>query len=59
MTELRGTSIQERPGMFRTSSSGTQVFAPGADGMELDGLPVGPDRSHWAKTGGRRERTYL
>jgi hypothetical protein len=59
MTELRGTSIQERPRMSRTSTSGTQVFTPEADGVELDGLPVGPDRSRWARKGGRRERTYL
>ena len=52
-------SHRERPGFPRTSTSGTQVFTPESDGVELDGLPVGPDRSRWARKGGRRERTYL
>ncbi|KAE9369068.1 hypothetical protein N431DRAFT_485080 [Stipitochalara longipes BDJ] len=50
---------RERPGFSRTSTSGTQIFTPESDGVELDGLPVGPDRSRWARKGGRRERTYL
>jgi hypothetical protein len=58
MTDVR-VSHRERPGFPRTSTSGTQIFTPEADGMELDGLPVGPDRSHWTRKGGRRERTYL
>jgi hypothetical protein len=58
MTDVR-VSHRERPGFPRTSTSGTQIFTPEADGMELDGLPVGPDRSHWTRKGGRKERTYL
>ncbi|PMD19322.1 hypothetical protein NA56DRAFT_208277 [Hyaloscypha hepaticicola] len=54
-----GIKQRERPGFSRTSTSGTQIFTPEADGMELDGLPVGPDRSHWKGKGRRRERTYL
>lgn len=54
-----GVKQRERPRFSRTSTSGTQIFTPEADGMELDGLPVGPDRSHWTGKGGRRERTYL
>ena len=57
-TDMTTTRIkqQKRPGLSRTSTSGTQIFTPEADGMELDGLPVGPDRSHWTGEGGRRER---
>jgi len=57
-TDMTDTRIkqQKRPGLSRTSTSGTQIFTPEADGMELDGLPVGPDRSHWTGKGGRRER---
>jgi hypothetical protein len=58
VADLR-VSHRERPGFPRTSTSGTQVFTPESDGVELDGLPVGPDRSRWARKGGRRERTYL
>jgi len=57
-TDLR-VSHRESPGFPRTSTSGTQIFTPESDGVELDGLPVGPDRSRWARKGGRRERTYL
>ncbi|TVY23702.1 hypothetical protein LHYA1_G007843 [Lachnellula hyalina] len=43
----------------RTSTSGTQVFHPDEDGVEIDGLPVGPGRERWAKKGSSRETTYL
>ncbi|TVY42827.1 hypothetical protein LSUB1_G002209, partial [Lachnellula subtilissima] len=43
----------------RTSTSGTQVFHPDEDGVEIDGLPVGPGREIWSKKGGSRETTYL
>jgi hypothetical protein len=57
-TDLR-VSHRDSPGFPRTSTSGNQIFTPESDGVELDGLPVGPDRSRWARKGGRRERTYL
>ncbi|TVY90237.1 hypothetical protein LAWI1_G003600 [Lachnellula willkommii] len=43
----------------RTSTSGTQIFHPDEDGVEIDGLPVGPGRERWAKKGSSRETTYL
>jgi hypothetical protein len=52
------TRNQEGPRLRRTSTSGTQVFHPDADGVEIDGLSVGPGRETWARKG-RRERTYL
>lgn len=45
------------PRLSRTSTTGTQVFKPNADGIEIDGLPVGPSKKTWS--GKRRERTYL
>jgi hypothetical protein len=51
MTDIKGISIQERPRVTRTSTNGTQVFTPRDDGVELDGLPVGPERSLWATKG--------
>jgi hypothetical protein len=59
ISDLKGISIRERPQVSRTSTSGTQIFTPTEDGVELDGLPVGPERNIWAGKGGRRERTYL
>jgi len=53
-----GFIAPQRPRISRTSTSGTQIFTPNEDGIELDGLPVGPEKEIWAK-GGRRERTYL
>lgn len=53
-----GKRAQERPKLRRTSTSGTQIFHPSADGVEIDGLPVGPGRETWLSKG-RRERTYL
>jgi len=49
----------DRPALLRTSTSGTQVFKPSADGVELDGLPVGPSKHAWMRKGKRRERTFL
>lgn len=48
----------DRPAFCRLSTSGTQIFTPSRDGIELDGLPVGPTRNTWdeEKEG---ERTYL
>jgi hypothetical protein len=48
-----------RPNLFRMSSSGTQVFTPGSDGVEVDGLPVGPSNDMWSGLGERKERSYL
>jgi hypothetical protein len=47
-----------KPGLSRTSTSGTQVFSPDDEGVEVDGLPVGPSRHTWDGPG-RRERSYL
>ena len=51
------------PRLSRTSTTGTQVFTPGDEGVEIDGLPAGPSKEYWdtrwdgkAK---RRERTHL
>ena len=43
----------------RTSTTGTQVFTPNDDGVELDGLPTGPSKDVWNNRGKRREWTYL
>ena len=51
-------ALSTRPRMGRTSTSGTQIFTPADDGIELDGLPVGPPGMTWIGHG-RRERTYL
>jgi hypothetical protein len=48
-----------RPNLFRMSSSGTQVFTPSSDGVEVDGMPVGPSNDMWSGSGERRERSYL
>jgi hypothetical protein len=58
LEELRA-SAPKRPRVSRTSTSGTQVFTPNEDGVEIDGLPVGPARDLWGVKGSRRERTYL
>ncbi|KAI9641242.1 hypothetical protein NHQ30_010042 [Ciborinia camelliae] len=51
------------PHLARANSSGTQIFRPNSDGIELDGMPVGPGKEFWDgpvdNTGKRRERTYL
>ena len=51
--------VKVRPILVRTSTSGTQIFSPSDDGVELDGLPVGPDEGIWSGKDKRRERTYL
>lgn len=48
-----------RPKFSRTSTSGTQVFSPGEDGLEVNQSPVGPDRDHWDAQGSRREQSFL
>lgn len=50
---------EERPSLWRMSTSGTQVFKPDKNGVEVDGLPVGPSKDIWAGKGGRKEHTYL
>ncbi|QSZ33471.1 hypothetical protein DSL72_005039 [Monilinia vaccinii-corymbosi] len=49
--------------LARANSSGTQIFRPNSDGIELDGMPVGPGKEFWDgpvdRMGKRRERTYL
>lgn len=51
------------PHLARVNSSGTQIFRPNSDGIELDGMPVGPGKEFWDgpadNTGKRRERTFL
>jgi hypothetical protein len=47
------------PRLSRTSTSGTQVFMPSDEGVEIDGLPVGLGKEVWDRKGKRRERTYL
>jgi hypothetical protein len=59
MRHTAGPSVQRRPRLMRMSTSGTQIFSPSEDGVELDGLPVGPDKEMWRGKGKRRERTYL
>jgi hypothetical protein len=59
---LRGVlsaTVPKRPRLLRTSTSGTQIFYPGDEGVEVDGLPVGPSRHAWGVKGTRRESTYL
>jgi hypothetical protein len=58
---LLGTDVvaKERPRMTRMSTNGTQVFTPSEDGMELDGLPVGPGKDLWAAKGKTSDSTYL
>ncbi|KAG4416046.1 hypothetical protein IFR04_010809 [Cadophora malorum] len=55
---LMNPARTSRPRIGRTSTSGTQIFTPADDGIELDGLPVGPLGLTWIGHG-RRERTYL
>jgi hypothetical protein len=49
----------ERPRMTRMSSNGTQVFTPSENGVELDGLPVGPGKDLWVAKGKTSDSTYL
>ncbi|PVH74459.1 hypothetical protein DL98DRAFT_519276 [Cadophora sp. DSE1049] len=55
---LMDPALSFRPRIGRTSTSGTQIFTPADDGIELDGLPVGPPGMTWIGHE-RRERTYL
>ena len=51
-----------RPSIVRTNTSGTQVFTPSEDGVELDGLPTGPPSETWDDQGQgnkRKERSFL
>ncbi|TVY57532.1 hypothetical protein LCER1_G001685 [Lachnellula cervina] len=59
MEDMLRPKSPERHRFRRTSTSGTQVFHPDEDGVEIDGLPVGPGRERWAKKGSSRETTYL
>lgn len=58
-------SSDSRPSLrlSRTSTTGTQVFTPSDEGVEIDGLPVGPSKELWHTCcdgrDKRRERTYL
>lgn len=49
--------VVTRPRLERVSTTGTQIFYPSEEGIEIDGLPVGPPSDLW--TGDRRERSYL
>jgi hypothetical protein len=51
--------LTQKPRLSRTSTSGTQVFSPSDDGVEIDGLPVGLCRHAWDGHGKSRERSYL
>jgi hypothetical protein len=53
------SSNSRRPRLARMSTSGTQVFRPSEEGVEVDGLPVGPGTEIWDYKERRRERTYL
>ncbi|PSS08944.1 hypothetical protein M430DRAFT_61349 [Amorphotheca resinae ATCC 22711] len=52
-------STPRKQRLSRTSMSGTQIFRTGDEGVEIDGLPVGPSKHLWDGRGKRRERTYL
>ena len=52
-TGRRDFATAERPRLSRTSTSGTQVFTPDEDGVEIDGLPAGPSKDVWALGGTR------
>lgn len=51
--------ISHRPRLHRMSTSGTQVFSPNPDGIEVDGLPVGPGHEMWSGSREKWERSYL
>lgn len=57
--ELPISRVLNRPRMSRTSTSGTQIFTPNEDGVEVDGMPVGPARDLWKAKESRKEHTYL
>ena len=52
-------AVQESPRLRRMSTSGTQIFTPGPDGLEIDGLPAGPGKETWSGTGRKREPSFL
>ena len=59
-SDSNGLNMEKRkPRLSRTSTSGTQVFSPTDDGVEIDGLPVGLCRHAWDGPGKKRERSYL
>jgi hypothetical protein len=60
--EAQSTFWMGKPRMIRVSTSGTQVIRPSEDGMEIDGLPVGPSSEVWGedrKNGRRRVKSFL
>ncbi|KAL3423306.1 hypothetical protein PVAG01_05053 [Phlyctema vagabunda] len=54
---------QLRPGITRANTSGTQLFTPHEDGVEVDGVPAGPSEKEWEHPtdteGNQRERSFL
>jgi hypothetical protein len=60
MSELTGAR-EQRPRIVRISTSQTQIFTPGDEGVEVDGLPVGPGKEVWKENGKgkRREKSLL
>lgn len=48
-----------RPRLSRASTSGTQVFSPSDDGVEVNQLPVGPEMNQWDSKGKTREQSFL
>lgn len=54
--------MMRRPSIVRTNTSGTQIFRPSEDGIEIDGLPTGPPAQSWddpEQRGKNRERSFL
>jgi hypothetical protein len=59
-SDIAQSSITARkPRLSRTSTSGTQIFSPSDDGVEVDELPVGLNRNVCDGPGKRRARSYL
>lgn len=60
---VENDETQERLVMQRTSSSGTQIFTPTQDGIELNGYSVAPSGETWNRPrnvkGKARERSFL
>lgn len=51
-----------RPPMVRVSTSGTQIITPSKDGLEIDGIPVGPSSAVWGEErrwGKKPEKSFL
>lgn len=64
--ELKLSAEALRPRTVRSNTSGTQRFTPGDDGVEVDGLPVGPgiDEAGWnvehkGRKGKARDSSFL